>query len=183
MMTTACMVRLAHPHLPNPWYSEAHSVLVSEFGLLSGYVADLLALFSPRITVRRSVRQTLNYLRTGTFLLDCTIHIQAEVQNYEATSIIRGPKTSAFARNLRGDYYPVALDVWMARLLGVPQRSFQPPLISTFLPLNAKPLSGITSTPCPTPTSGPHHSLVSSPTNLGAPHAQCTGSHHPYHVL
>jgi hypothetical protein len=44
---------------------------------------------------------------------------RAALDHYYATGEIRGPKTSRFARVLRGDDDVVVVDTWMARAIGV----------------------------------------------------------------
>lgn len=124
MMSIRKLVEVGEPHLPCRWYVDANQFLTDEFGHLGGYIADLLAVFSPRVTVYRSAKWTLHWVATGTFMPDVTRGTRSAVAHYEATGEIRGPKTSAFARNLRGDYEPVVLDTWMAKLMGVDQRHF-----------------------------------------------------------
>jgi hypothetical protein len=48
---------------------------------------------------------------------------RAALDHYYQTGEIRGPKTSRFARVLRGDDDVVVVDTWMARAIGVPDRA------------------------------------------------------------
>lgn len=110
------------------WYTNAHSQLLAASRTLSvppQRLADLLALFSPRVTVLRSIRHTLYYLDTRRFYPDCMTPIRTAVLHYERTGEIRGRKTSAFARALMLDPSAVVLDVWMARALCVPQKPLE----------------------------------------------------------
>lgn len=86
--------------------------------------ADLLALFSPRTHVYRSIGHALHYLATGEIKADVLPSVAASVRNYELTGRINGPKTSRFALALKGKRDAVVLDVWMARALRVNQKTF-----------------------------------------------------------
>jgi hypothetical protein len=109
------------------WYEEARQEIMRyswHYGYTSTRVCDLLALFSPRVAVKRSLRFTHHYLQTGEFSHDVTRSTRAAVDHYEETCIIRGPKTSRFAANLKGDYRFVVLDVWMSKAFNVDQGVF-----------------------------------------------------------
>lgn len=107
------------------WYAGAHRS-VREYARLTDQsprrVADMLALFSPRVNVRRSVRLAHHYLTTGEYARDTMQGVRAAVAHYEDTGEIRGPKTAPFARALVGDGDAIVLDVWMARAFGCDQR-------------------------------------------------------------
>ena len=84
-------------------------------------LAGYLAVYSPRVSVRRSIRMAYHRIRTGEHAHDCMRGVRAAVEHWEATGEIRGPKTRAFCAALLGDGSAVVLDVWMARVLGIPQ--------------------------------------------------------------
>lgn len=83
-------------------------------------VAEVLAVFSPRLSVSRALRLGALYLHTGDTgpVIRST---RVALQVYEDTGIIRGPKTRSFAQALLGDQDAVVLDVWVARALGIRQ--------------------------------------------------------------
>ena len=87
-------------------------------------LAALLALFSPRVPVRRSIRLALHYVHTGQFTADTMRPVQQAVLHWEQTGQIRGPKTSAFCRAILGDTDAIVLDVWMSVAFGVDQGRF-----------------------------------------------------------
>lgn len=118
MTTRVRLTKLAMAgHDMRPWYDNVRS----EISLASTQlrcepkrIADLLAIFSPRVSVFRCVRWTVHYIRTGEFMHDVTRSTKAAVRHYEATGEIRGVKTGPFARALLNDDNAVVLDTWMA---------------------------------------------------------------------
>ena len=118
---------LAAPESARRWYPESSRAIGLAALALDACpvrLADLLALFSPRVQVSRSVRLTVYYQQFNRFASDTMQTVSAAVRHYEATGQIRGPKTSAFSRALQGDPDAVVLDVWMAKALAVDQRAF-----------------------------------------------------------
>lgn len=85
-----------------------------------GEIADIIAITSPRVHLRRNMRLASQILR-GEKPRDILPNVWKSLAHYWNTGEIRGKKTSAFAANLRGDFQPVTLDVWMARAYGIPQ--------------------------------------------------------------
>lgn len=85
-----------------------------------GELADIIAITSPRVHLRRNMRLASQVLR-GEKPRDILPNVWRSLAHYWNTGEIRGKKTSAFASNLRGDFRPVTLDVWMARAYGIPQ--------------------------------------------------------------
>lgn len=110
------------------WYVDAHAS-IRDYCARTGHdvarVCDVLALTSPRVTVRRNVALALAYLATGS-APGIVPSVRAALAHYEATGAIRGPKTSAFSRALAGDPDSVVIDVWMWRALGLQWPSVTP---------------------------------------------------------
>lgn len=78
---------------------------------------SILALTSPRCSVRRNVRLALHYMRHGKHL-HTILGVRRAIDRFETTGEIRGPKVSAFRRALLGDVDAIVLDVHMANLFG-----------------------------------------------------------------
>ena len=109
------------------WYRKANEQVTAAAEILDcspRYLADMLALFSPRVAVKRSIRFAVRYVRTREFASDVMGSVRASVNHYNATGRIRGPKTKPFADALMGDPEAVVLDVWMAVALGIDQQRF-----------------------------------------------------------
>lgn len=103
------------------WYAHARLV-VARLAALTGSTreraADVLAILSPRCAVQRNLLLAYGYLRTGGLGTDVPRSTRAAMRHYETTGEIRGPKTSAFARALRGDNNVVVVDSHVARAFG-----------------------------------------------------------------
>jgi hypothetical protein len=82
---------------------------------------SVLALTSPRCSVRRNVRLALSYMREHR--LHIIRGVRQSLDNWERTGTINGPKVSAFFRALADDDSAIVLDVHMANLFGVRQSS------------------------------------------------------------
>lgn len=78
---------------------------------------DILAITSPRCSIRRNVRVALQYMADGTMPHDCVKSTRQALSKYEQFGRIDGKKTGCFAKNLAGDYSVVTLDSWMARAM------------------------------------------------------------------
>lgn len=82
-------------------------------------LCDIVAITSPRCSVKRNLwhawREYTGEPRAG----DMIRSTRAALDHYWRTGEIRGPKTSRFARVLRGDDSVVVVDSWMARALGI----------------------------------------------------------------
>lgn len=120
------LARLGAGH--RTWYNDALQNIMTlcyrkNWGVVR-YI-EVLALTSPRVSVKRNVSLATEYMTTGQLGPDVLRGTRAALAHYEATGEIRGPKTAAFARALAGDHDAVVLDVWMARALDVDQRKFE----------------------------------------------------------
>lgn len=89
------------------------------------YTTGILAVTSPRVSVRRNVRQTLEYLENRRFFATTMRNVRRSVQMWDSDRLIRGRKTGPFYRALRGDRSAVVLDTHIANLFGVEQKLFQ----------------------------------------------------------
>lgn len=110
------------------WYDYAKSKIGEagkHYGVVDQQLADYLALFSPRVHLRRSVRYALSYLVKGKFEHDVLRNIRASVEHYDLTGEIRGAKTEPFSRALMGDKTAIVLDTWMADALEVDGKKFE----------------------------------------------------------
>jgi len=113
------------------WYAAAREdirVIAERFDETPSHVASVLAVTSPRISVRVNARMTLRYLNNGD-RTGMTRSVRASLEHYEDHGEIRGPKTEAFAANLSGDESRVVLDIWMCRALGIEQAALVRPAV------------------------------------------------------
>lgn len=88
---------------------------------LNRYI-DVMAITSPRVSVKRNMYLAEHYMTHGQHASFFMPNIRAGLDHYELTGEIRGPKTSEFAKAIRGDGSAVVLDVWMARAFNVEQK-------------------------------------------------------------
>lgn len=109
------------------WYDDARAQLEAICGL-ENWDADrftgLLAVLSPRVSVRRNIRLALQYQFDGIHLTNVVRSVRRSVEILEARGEIRGRKTSEFYAALRGNGRAIVLDTHMANLFGVPQKTF-----------------------------------------------------------
>lgn len=111
------------------WYPRAYADILRfsrSFGFEAGYVADIVAILSPRCAVVRNARLAVNHLLYNDNRTIMKQRIEA-IERYKAsfgTDLGKGPKVSAFSKNLRGNFEPVTIDVWIARAFNRPHSSF-----------------------------------------------------------
>jgi len=86
---------------------------------------DVLAITSPRVAVVRNIRVAMHYMVTEKFLSGTIKNTRLAMQHYEETGEIRGPKTSAFSRALKGDLDAIVLDSWMSKAFEIDQDRFR----------------------------------------------------------
>lgn len=103
------------------WYQDAVPY-VHAFGWATGVgpelAAGLLAVYSPRVQVRRSVELAHIAALTGHPVQSAIPSARAAHAHLLKTGEIRGPKTGAFARALLGDPDAVVVDTWVLKALG-----------------------------------------------------------------
>jgi len=91
--------------------------------------AELLALFSPRTSVTRSIRWAVHFARTSEYMHDVHRSIRLAVEHWKKTGEIRGLKTAPFARALMGDPDALVLDSWMYKAIGIPPERSEVPTV------------------------------------------------------
>jgi len=115
------------------WYKLANAQVIAGATILEvspTYFGDLLALFSPRVSVKRSIRFAVEYIHRRKlgrpidqcFLYDVMRSVRTAVMTYERDKVILGPKTSAFARAIHGDCDAIVIDSWMSQAFQVDRR-------------------------------------------------------------
>lgn len=110
------------------WYEVARSQVLAASAVLDiapQRMADVLALFSPRVAVVRNIRNAVEYLRTGTIPGDVPHNVRVQLAHWEDTGVIRGPKCAAFARAIMGDPEAIVLDTWMGVAFGIDSKRFE----------------------------------------------------------
>lgn len=111
------------------WYPRAYADILrfsKAFGFDAGYVADIVAILSPRCAVVRNARLAVNHLLFNDNRTIMRQRVEA-IEHYKdsfGTNLGKGPKVAAFSKNLRGDFEPVTIDVWIARAFNRPHSSF-----------------------------------------------------------
>ena len=110
------------------WYQHSHANIADwarVHGLELRPVCEAIAVLSPGCTVDINARMAREYWAARAagrpYRVKDSIYAKATtaaLAHWEATGEIRGQKTSAFARNLRGDWQAVTLDRHMARVMG-----------------------------------------------------------------
>lgn len=108
------------------WYADA-SLDIARLCLAENWDRDrftaILALTSPRCSVRRNVRLALHYMHTGQHM-STVLAVRQSLAKWESTGRIDGPKVEAFRKALSGHVNAIVLDVHMANLFNVPQSQF-----------------------------------------------------------
>ena len=127
-MTTSELCELASSHrFAANWYEQSAAEIAdvcNRENWDNNRFAAILAVTSPRVSIRRNVRITLHYMASGELLRNVMRGIGQSVRVWESTGQILGQKTSAFYAAIRGDSSAIVLDTHMANLLGVKQSAF-----------------------------------------------------------
>lgn len=111
------------------WYPRAYADILrfsKAFGFEAGHVADIVAILSPRCAVVRNARLAVNHLLYNDNRTIMRQRVEA-IERYKdsfGANLGRGPKVAAFSKNLRGDFEPVTIDVWVARAFNRPHSTF-----------------------------------------------------------
>lgn len=116
------LATIGAPH--KDWYASARGTIARHCevnGWDAGRFVAVMAVLSPRCSVKRNWDNTVAFMRYGMVLQGTMRNLVASLNHLRETGEIRDPKTSAFARCLLGDESALVLDVWMAKALGVPQ--------------------------------------------------------------
>jgi len=81
------------------------------------YVASVVAILSPRVSVDFNVKLADEYCRTGKASGAMGARVDA-LDKYERTGVFSGPKVNAFKLALLGDSRACVIDSWMYRVAG-----------------------------------------------------------------
>jgi hypothetical protein len=103
-----CISDLPHPDKPG--------VDANDYRAL----CDLVAITSPRVGVKRNLKFAWGEFIGQERPSDMIRSTRAALDHYYRTGEIRGPKTSRFAKVLRGSDNVCVVDTWMGRALSVP---------------------------------------------------------------
>ena len=107
------------------WYRESGESVTryaESRGLAPQYVADVVAILSPRVTVAQNIKLAKLYLETGKAPGAMKARLTA-LARYESSGVFNGPKVNAFSAALMGDGGAVVVDAWMYRLANEPRRT------------------------------------------------------------
>lgn len=130
MRQTRTIIRTAETGIEwADWYSEAHRS-VRHTAYANGWswrqFANVLAIVSPRVQVKRSIGLAMHWMRYGEAHPTTLTMTAKRLEHYRETGSISGYKCAEFSRALKGNTEAVVLDVWMARALGVEYNKFDP---------------------------------------------------------
>ena len=103
------------------WYDRAkweiESVCQLE-GWQANQFIDILAILSPRVTIRRNIRSAFVYFgQEHRMLRNALPNVITCLEKYLENGIIGGRKVPFFARALHGDQSSITLDTWMSYAL------------------------------------------------------------------
>lgn len=104
------------------WYSATNRYfrkVCRENGWCFETFIHVLAITSARAHLKKNVKLTIAIMR-GETPVGLLPVVRIALKNYNNTGIIRGPKTSAFARALLGDENACVIDIWIERALKSP---------------------------------------------------------------
>ena len=79
----------------------------------SDFIADVVAILSPRVSVDRNIKLAVEWIFNGLTEGVMTQRIDA-LEDYLRDGVVRGAKVSCFAENLKGNYNEITVDVWIA---------------------------------------------------------------------
>ena len=119
------------PEIMADWYeisSKDISDYASQLEMSADFVADIVAILSPRIQVSRNARIAHQFITTDDTTGIMGNRIQA-IDYYRRTGKVSqsGQKVRNFSANLRGNFDLVTIDVWMSRAFGVGYESANSP--------------------------------------------------------
>lgn len=128
LMKYSDLVTLARDNRDGATWYDAAAIEIASVCEAAGWETDkfiaILAITSPRVSVCRNLRITLQYMATGQTFPNTMAMINDCIAHYLATGEIRGPKTGPFRCALLGDTSAIVLDTHMASLLGIKQSLF-----------------------------------------------------------
>lgn len=113
--------RNANPDFGRDWYKQSNSWLreiEAEYQIPLVNLATATAHLSPRVQWKKNQQMLLDVIENGnTRGLSANVaKAIASLESDNPLDSLKGPKVSAFGRNLMLDFQPVTIDVWAARI-------------------------------------------------------------------
>lgn len=108
------------------WYPQAQKEIETVCRLEKWdveYFTGLLAACSPRISVRRSIRQALLYQTGKRYFPNFPSTIRVCVEKWDSQRILTGQKIEAFRKALLGDESAIVVDTHICKAFRIPQAS------------------------------------------------------------
>ena len=106
------------------WYPNAQTeieLVCSAENWDTEYFAGLLAACSPRVSVRRSIRQALLYQTGRRYFENFPSTIRVCVEKWYSHRILNGQKIEAFRKALLGDESAIVIDTHICKAFRIPQ--------------------------------------------------------------
>lgn len=107
------------------WYPQAQTEIETVCRLENWdieYFTGLLAACSPRISVRRSIRQALLYQTGKRYFPNFPSTIRACVEKWNSQRILTGQKIEAFRKALLGDQSSIVVDTHICKAFNIEQK-------------------------------------------------------------
>ena len=120
----ACALADAGAH-GREWYADSGASLeryAGAHGRTLRYVADVVSILSPRVSVSQNVKLADEYITTGGIVRGVMNGRRVALARYESGLGFKGPKVTAFSAALQGDPESIVIDAWILRAFNLTAR-------------------------------------------------------------